>query len=63
MRLRLPRFKLPAFKSVEETIAELGLIAGFAMLFYGLYIFYIPAAFVVCGILLILFGLPQKGAQ
>ena len=63
MRLRLPKFKLPARRNVEETIAELELMAGFAMLFYGLYILFIPAAFIVCGILLILSGMPRKGAQ
>jgi len=42
-----------------ETIKEILLLLGFIMLGIGLYMVYIPAMFVVCGIILMYIGWPK----
>jgi hypothetical protein len=51
-------------RKIEEWITDAALIGGFLMLFYGLYLWWAPAAFIVCGLgLILLFGIPFKGAK
>ncbi len=43
-------------EKIQDTFQELALVVGFFILGYGLYQIYQPLAWVVCGLLLILFG-------
>lgn len=58
------RLKLPDKHKIEDLLSETALIGGILMLFYGLHNIYAPLAFIVCGIgLIVLFGIPFKGAK
>jgi len=46
-------------KKMEDWIQESAIIAGFFMFGFGLYQIYKPAMWVVCGIMLMLFGLRE----
>lgn len=42
-----------------DTLQELAIVAGFFMLGYGLWQIYPPLAWVICGLLLLMFGAPE----
>ncbi|MFA5385567.1 MAG: hypothetical protein WC364_13105 [Eubacteriales bacterium] len=54
--LKLPKIRLPSEEKRQDLIQETALIAGFFMLFYGLYQVWPPLAFVICGCFLMVFG-------
>lgn len=47
-------------KISEDAIREIILIAGFFLFGFGLWLIYQPAAFIVCGALLMWVGLPPR---
>jgi hypothetical protein len=51
---------LKKLKPSDDAIRELILVAGFFMLGYGLWRIYQPAAYIVCGTLLLWLGLPPR---
>lgn len=46
-----------------ETVREACLVAGFLLMGYGLWLVFPPAAFIICGALLIWVGLPPRQRQ
>lgn len=46
--------------SIDTFIRETCLVAGFLLLGYGIWLVYPPAAFVICGGLLLWLGLPPR---
>lgn len=53
----IKKFKI---KIPDSFFAETCLMVGFLMLGYGIYLIYHPAAFIVCGALLMWLGLPPR---
>jgi hypothetical protein len=51
----IKKIKIP-----DAFFSEACLVAGFLMLGYGIYLIFQPAAFIICGSLLLLLGLPPR---
>ena len=61
MHLKLPRIRLPSTDKAYDWLSELAMLAGFFMLGYGIWLIYHPAMWIICGVILLLFGFPRKG--
>ncbi len=57
--LSLPRIKIRE-NAIREVFQELCLVAGFFIFGYGIWLVYQPAAFIVCGFMLMLLGFPAR---
>jgi len=57
--LKLPKIRNPSEK-IENIIQETALIGGFLMLAIGLYSIFPPAMWIICGLILMAFGIPWK---
>lgn len=52
--------KIKKIKITESTVKEIALITGFLLFIYGLWLLFVPAAFITSGIMLLWFGFPER---
>lgn len=56
---QFPKIRLPAI--TDRFKQEAGLTVGFLLFGYGIYTIYPPAAFIICGAMLMYFFFPRGG--
>lgn len=58
--MKFPKIRLPSREKIEENVQETAIVGGFLMLAKGLYSIFPPVMWIICGVLLMLLGIPWR---